>query len=85
MKKIICGFLSMIGAYALYRRFIYPLIPESHTTKEWGEKPDRVSVKNKWYVVSDFRTDDVIDVPRFKFGDGKRRRAGNRKPAWINA
>lgn len=47
-----------------------PLIPESHTTKEWAELPDRVSIKDKWYVVSDYRTDDKMNVPRFKYGDG---------------
>ncbi len=47
-----------------------PLIPESHTTKEWAEMPDRVSVKDKWYAVSDYRTDDKINIPRFKYGDG---------------
>ena len=47
-----------------------PMFPESHTTKEWMELPDKVSVKNKWYVVSDYRTDDQMDIPRFKFGDG---------------
>ena len=47
-----------------------PLIPESHTTKEWAEMPDRVSVKNKWYAVSDYRTDNDVNIPRFKFGDG---------------
>ena len=48
-----------------------PLIPESHTVKEWAEMPDKVSVKNRWYVYSDYRTDNDIDVARFKFGDGK--------------
>ena len=47
-----------------------PLVPESHTTKEWAEMPDKISVKDKWYVVSDYRTDNDISVPRFKFGDG---------------
>lgn len=47
-----------------------PLFPESHTTKEWMELPDKVSVKNKWYVVSDYRTDNEMNIPRFKFGDG---------------
>ena len=47
-----------------------PLFPESHTTKEWAEMPDRISVKDKWYAVTDYRTDDDISVPRFKFGDG---------------
>jgi len=47
-----------------------PLFPEAHTTKEWMELPDAVSVKNKWYVFTDYRTDNDIDIPRFKFGDG---------------
>ena len=47
-----------------------PLVPESHTTKEWAELPDRVSIKDKWYVVSDYRTDEDVSVPRFKYGDG---------------
>ena len=47
-----------------------PLIPESHTTKEWAELPDKVSIKDKWYVVSDYRTDEEVSVPRFKYGDG---------------
>ncbi len=47
-----------------------PLFPEMHTTKEWMEMPDAVSVRGKWYVFSDYRTDDKIDIPRFKFGDG---------------
>ena len=33
--------------------------------------PDRVSIKDKFYVVSDYRTDDNSpSVPRFKYGDG---------------
>ena len=48
-----------------------PLIPESHSTKEWAEMPDRVSIKDKFYVVSDYRTDyNSPSVPRFKYGDG---------------
>lgn len=48
-----------------------PLIPESHSIKEWAELPDRVSIKDKFYVVSDYRTDDNSpSVPRFKYGDG---------------
>ena len=48
-----------------------PLIPESHSIKEWAEMPDRVSIKDKFYVVSDYRTDDNSpSVPRFKYGDG---------------
>jgi len=48
------------------------LFPESHTMKEWAELPDRISVRDKWYVISDYRTDDdnKPSVPRFKFGDG---------------
>lgn len=48
-----------------------PIFPESHTVKEWAELPDKVSVKNKWYVYSDYRTDNEVNIPRFKFGDGK--------------
>lgn len=48
-----------------------PLIPESHTIKEWAELPDKISIKDKLYVVTDYRTDDNSpSVPRFKFGDG---------------
>jgi len=48
-----------------------PLIPESHTTKEWAELPDKVSIKDKLYVVSDWRNDDDSPgIPRFKYGDG---------------
>ena len=47
-----------------------PLFPESHTTKEWAELPDKLSIKDKWYVVTDYRTDDDFNVPRFKYGDG---------------
>lgn len=71
MKKILYGILALTGIFAFYRWLIYPYIPESHTMKEWAEMPDRISVKNKFYAVSDFRTDETTDVPRFKFGDGK--------------
>ena len=48
-----------------------PLVPESHTIKEWAELPDKVSIKDKFYVVLDYRTDDNSpSVPRLKFGDG---------------
>ena len=48
-----------------------PFIPESHTAKEWLELPDRVSIKDKLYVVIDYRTDDNSpSVPRLKYGDG---------------
>ena len=46
------------------------LFPESHTIKEWAEMPDKVSVKNKWYAYTDYRTDNTTNIPRFKFGDG---------------
>ena len=48
-----------------------PLVPESHTAKEWLELPDKVSIKDKLYVVIDYRTDDDSpSVPRLKYGDG---------------
>lgn len=46
-------------------------IPVVHTVKEWAELPDIISKKGVWYVYSDYRTDNDIDVARFKFGDGK--------------
>lgn len=48
-----------------------PCYPEVHTVKEWAEMEDKISVKCKWYVYSDYRTDNETDIPRFKFGDGK--------------
>ena len=48
-----------------------PCFPEVHTVKEWAELDDKISVLYKWYVYSDYRTDNYINVPRFKFGDGK--------------
>ena len=48
-----------------------PCYPEVHTCKEWAEMPDKISVKNRWYVYSDYRTDNDVDIPRFKFGDGR--------------
>lgn len=48
-----------------------PMFPEIHTVKEWAEMPDKVSVRGKWYAYSDYRTDNDVDIPRFKFGDGK--------------
>ena len=48
-----------------------PCFPEIHTVKEWAELPDKVSVLAKWYVYSDYRTDNDVNIPRFKFGDGK--------------
>ena len=46
-------------------------VPVIHTVKEWAELPDEVSKKGVWYVYSDYRTDNDVDVARFKFGDGK--------------
>lgn len=48
-----------------------PCFPEIHTIKEWAELPDKISVLGKWYVFSDYRTDNEVNIPRFKFGDGK--------------
>ena len=46
-------------------------LPVIHSVEEWAKLPDTVSVKGVWYVFSDYRTDNDIDVARFKFGDGK--------------
>ena len=43
----------------------------SHTVQEWMELPDEVSRKNVWYAYTDYRTENNVDVARFKFGDGK--------------
>ena len=52
-------------------KFWEMLKPEIHTVKEWAEMPDEISRLGKWYVYSDYRTDNDVDIPRFKFGDGK--------------
>ena len=69
MKRLFI-ILSLLEALILYK-LIKTVTPESHTMEEWARMKDRVSVKNKWYVVSDFRTDEATNIPRFKFGDGK--------------
>ena len=43
----------------------------SHTVAEWAELPDEVSKKDVLYVYSDYRTDNDVDIPRVKIGDGK--------------
>lgn len=69
MANMIKGLPSMGDNMCDYENC--PCFPEIHTVKEWAEMEDKVSVRGKWYVYSDYRTDNDVDIPRFKFGDGK--------------
>lgn len=42
----------------------------SHTMDEWAKIPDFLSKKGTIYVYSDYRTDNRVNVPRIKIGDG---------------
>lgn len=41
-----------------------------HTMQEWSRIPDFLSSKGKLYIFSDYRTENDIDIPRIKIGDG---------------
>lgn len=41
-----------------------------HTMTEWARIPDFLSSKGTLYVYADYRTEDGINIPRIKFGDG---------------
>ena len=41
-----------------------------HTMSEWSKIPDFLSGKGKIYIYSDYRTENGIDIPRIKIGDG---------------
>lgn len=41
-----------------------------HTMSEWSRIPDFLSGKGKIYIYSDYRTENGIDIPRIKIGDG---------------
>lgn len=45
--------------------------PVIHTVEEWARMPDLTSERGRWYVYEDYRTDNDVNVARFKFGDGK--------------
>lgn len=41
-----------------------------HSMAEWSRIPDFLSTKGMLYVYSDYRTDNDVDIPRIKIGDG---------------
>ena len=41
-----------------------------HTMQEWSRIPDFLSSKGKLYIYSDYRTENDINIPRIKIGDG---------------
>ena len=41
-----------------------------HTTAEWQQLTSLVSVKGMIYVWSDYKTEDGVDIPAMKVGDG---------------
>lgn len=41
-----------------------------HTMAEWARIPDFLSDKGTLYVYADYRTENGINIPRIKFGDG---------------
>lgn len=45
--------------------------PISHTMAEWARIPDILSTKGQEYIYEDYRTENGIDYPRAKMGDGK--------------
>lgn len=42
----------------------------SHTMAEWAKIPNFLSSKNTLYVYTDYRTENNVNIPRIKFGDG---------------
>ena len=43
---------------------------QCHTMEEWARIPDFLSSKGMFYIYLDYRTENEIDVPRIKIGDG---------------
>ena len=41
-----------------------------HTMAEWARIPDYLSTKGVMYVYADYRTENGVNIPRIKFGDG---------------
>ena len=41
-----------------------------HTMTEWAKIPDFLSSKGTIYVYSDYRTENEVNIPRIKIGDG---------------
>ena len=42
----------------------------SHTMSEWARIPDFLSSKGVMYIYSDYRTENNVNIPRIKLGDG---------------
>ena len=42
----------------------------SHTMSEWAKIPDFLSGKGVLYIYSDYRTENNVNIPRIKVGDG---------------
>ena len=42
----------------------------SHTMSEWSKIPDFLSSKGTLYIFSDYRTENNVNIPRIKIGDG---------------
>ena len=42
----------------------------SHTMAEWAKIPDFLSGKGVLYIYSDYRTENNVNIPRIKVGDG---------------
>lgn len=41
-----------------------------HTTAEWALLTSLVSIKGMIYIWSDYKTENGVDIPAFKVGDG---------------
>ena len=41
-----------------------------HTMEEWARIPDNVSTKGTEYIYADYRTENGVNIPRIKYGDG---------------
>lgn len=41
-----------------------------HTMTEWARIPDYLSNKGTLYIYADYRTEDGVNIPRIKIGDG---------------
>lgn len=42
----------------------------SHTMEEWSKIPNFLSTNGMLYIYSDYRTQDEVNIPRIKIGDG---------------
>lgn len=40
------------------------------TMEEWARTPDTISVKGTEYIYADYRTENGVNIPRIKIGDG---------------